>query len=341
MTIPNDRVFIIAEAGVNHNGDPELAKRLIDIAREAGANAVKFQTWRPGEITGRFTYKVGYLEQTTDISESRYELSNRLALPYPVFRDLQAYSEHRGIQFLSTPDGFDSLAFLVGELNMPLVKVGSTEVTHVQYLQAIGATGRPVILSTGLSTLGEVERAIMALRQGGAEEIHLLHCTSEYPAPDSQMNLRAMQTLADAFGLPVGLSDHSVGAEASIAAVAMGARIIEKHFTLDRSLAGPDHQASLDGGGLAELVASIRRVESMLGNGRKQPTVAELDNMHGIRRSVVAVRALTAGTLLSAEMLTCKRPGNGIEPALLPNLVGFTLNRDLAEDEPIAWQDLR
>ncbi|HSP16251.1 MAG TPA: N-acetylneuraminate synthase family protein [Thermoanaerobaculia bacterium] len=332
--------FIVAEAGVNHDGDAERARRLIDVAAEAGVDAVKFQTWRPGEITGRFTYKVGYLDSTTDAAETRYQLSCRLALPYPVFRELKAHAEKRGILFLSTPDGFDSLAFLVGELDMPIVKIGSSEVTHLQYLEAIGRTGRPAILSTGLSNLGDVEKAVAALRRGGAGHIVLLHCTSEYPAPDAEMNLRAMVTLRNSFGLPVGLSDHSQGAEASIAAVALGAVVIEKHFTLDRSLRGPDHQASLDPAGLAELVVSIRRVESMLGDGIKRATATEIGNMNGIRRGVVAARDLQAGTVLTVDMLTCKRPAGGIEPEHLDRLIGLRINRDLAEDEPLAWRDI-
>ncbi len=344
MTLPYataGRAFIIAEAGVNHDGDIARAKRLIDVAAEAKADAVKFQTWRPGEITGKFAYKVDYLETTTDAAESRYELSCRLALPYPAFRELKAHAESRNILFLSTPDGFDSLAFLVGELDMPIVKIGSTEVTHLQYLEAIGRTGRPAILSTGLSTLGEVEKAVAALRKGGVGPLALLHCTSEYPAPDDQINLRAMVTLGHAFGLPVGLSDHSLGSEASLAAVAMGAAIVEKHFTLDRSLPGPDHQASLDPAGLAAYVASIRRIEAMLGDGVKRPTKAEIANMNGIRRGVVALVPIAAGTVLRPEMLTCKRPGGGIEPEDLDRLAGFTVNRALAEDEPLQWADLR
>jgi N-acetylneuraminate synthase/N,N'-diacetyllegionaminate synthase len=341
MTIPADRVFIIAEAGVNHNGSVELAKRLIDVAAEAGVDAVKFQTWRSGEITGRFAFKVDYLTETTDASESRFELSNRLALPYPAFRELKQYTENLGIQFMSTPDGFDSLAFLVGELDMSVIKVGSTEVTHLQYLEAIGRTQRPVILSTGLSTLGEVETAIETLRRGGSKDISLLHCTSEYPAPDIDMNLRAIVTLREAFGLRVGLSDHSLGIEASIAAVAMGANIIEKHFTLDNAMVGPDHKASLDPAALNQLAISIRRTEAMLGDGIKRPTQSELANINGIRRGVVAARHIPAGTRLTADMITCKRPGGGIEPSQLPYIMGFVVNRDLAEDEPLQWRDLK
>ena len=335
------RTFIIAEAGVNHNGDVNLAKRLIDVAVESQADAVKFQTWLPGEITGRFAFKVKYLGKTTEDEESRYELSCRLALSFSVFRQLHLYAKKRGILFLSTPDGFDSLDYLVKKLRMPIVKIGSSEVTHLSYLEAIGRTGLPAILSTGLSNLGDVERAIAVLTVGGVGPLALLHCTSEYPAPDNEMNLRAMMTLGAAFHLPVGLSDHSLGYEASIAAVSMGAVILEKHFTLNRSQTGPDHQASLDPVGLKAYVAAVRRVELMLGNGIKAPTRSELENMNGIRRGIVAARALPAGTVLTPAMLTCKRPSGGIEPSHFNTLVGFVIKRDLAADEPLQWTDVR
>lgn len=336
----NKPVFIIAEAGVNHNGDIKLAKQLIDAAHAAKADAVKFQTWKPGEITGRFAHKVAYLADTTSSSENRYGLSCRLALPYPAFHELKAHADKLGIMFLSTPDGFESLAFLVDELDVSIVKIGSTEVTHPQFLNAVGRTRRPAILSTGLSTLGEVEKAIASIKAGGEAPLALLHCTSEYPAPAIEMNLRAIRTLAEAFRLPVGLSDHSTGIEAAIAAVALGSVIIEKHFTLDRNLPGPDHRASLDPTGLADLVAAIRKTEVLLGDGIKKPTESERANMNGIRRGVVAVRPIPAGTRLTTELLTCKRPGGGIDPEHLERLVGFKTARDLEEDEPLAWRDL-
>ena len=338
---PGNGVFIIAEAGVNHDGDLELAKKLVDAAVSVGADAVKFQTWQPGEITGRFAFKVGYLEETTDDAESRYELSNRLALPYEDFRQLHEYAERAGIRFLSTPDGFASLDFLVDELGMSMIKVGSSEVNHPQFLTAVGRKNLPVIMSTGLSTLGEVEDAVACVRTHCQSPIVVLQCTSEYPAPDDEINLRAMATLRDALKLPVGLSDHSTGSEAAIAATALGAVVIEKHFTLDRSLPGPDHRASMDPDQLRALVQSIRTTERMLGDGLKAPTPSENRNRAGIRRSVVAARDIKAGTCLDQRMLTCKRPGDGIAPSELDTLVGMTLNRDLAEDEPIKWTDLR
>jgi N,N'-diacetyllegionaminate synthase len=334
------RVFVIGEAGVNHNGDPGLAAELIDAALEAGVDAVKFQTWQPGECTGRFAFKVDYLA-TEDDAESRYELSNRLALPHGVFRKLKDHCRRKGILFLSTPDGFQSLDFLVDELDMPVIKIGSTEVTHLQYIEAIARKRRPILLSTGMSTLGEVERCIRIIRDHNEADLVLMQCTSEYPAPDDEINLHAMVTMQEAFGLPVGHSDHSVGPEASVAAVALGARVVEKHFTLDKSLPGPDHKASMDPAELAELVRSIRRTEAMLGDGRKAPTASEQRNLAGIRRGVVAARDLSKGTRLTEDMLVAKRPFAGVEPFEFGTMSGMVLNRAVREDEPIRWDDVR
>jgi N,N'-diacetyllegionaminate synthase len=342
-TLPpkNSNVFVIAEAGVNHNGDVELAKKLIDIAQDAGADAVKFQTWKPGEISGSFSFKVDYQKQSSLPTESCNELLDRLCLPYSAFKELQAYSHSRGILFLSTPDGFESLDFLVDELNLPLIKVGSTEVTHVQFLEAVGSKNLPVILSTGLSTLAEIERAVHFIRRGGDASLSLLHCTSEYPAPIEQVNLRAMVTLAETLEVPVGYSDHTVGNQAAIAAVALGARIIEKHFTLSRTLEGPDHAASMEPQELKDYVASIRITETLLGDKIKAPTLSERKNIQGIRRSVVATRMLLAGTLLTQDMLTCKRPGTGIPPYELEKMIGKRLNIDIQKDEPLQWEHLQ
>ncbi len=337
---PHGLPMVIAEAGVNHDGDTAAAMRLVEAAAEAGADAVKFQTWLPGEITGRFAGKVDYLASRTDEGESRYDISNRLALTHDDHFALKERAEQLGLVFLSTPDGFQSLDFLVNRLGMPAIKVGSTEVTHVQFLEKIGAQGLPVILSTGLSNLEEVAAALSALKKGGADDITLLQCTSEYPAPDNEMNLRAMSTMAGEFGLPVGLSDHSLGSEAAVAAAAMGASVIEKHFTLDRNLPGPDHQASMTAGELADLIISLRRVAVMLGDGVKAPTPSERDNAPNIRRGVVAACPIPAGTRLSADMLTCKRPAGGIEPRDLDACVGAVITRALETDEPLTWDDL-
>ncbi|MEL0105636.1 MAG: N-acetylneuraminate synthase family protein [Rhodospirillales bacterium] len=334
------KVFIIAEAGVNHNGDEKLAMKLIDAAAETGVDAVKFQTWKPGELTGKFSYKVGYLEKTTEDTESRYELSNRLALPFDVFRRLQAYAEKRNILFLSTPDGFESLDFLSDDLDIPYIKVGSTEVTHIPFLEKIGSKRKPVFLSTGLSSLKEVRTAINSVRKHGDLPLVALQCTSEYPAPNREINVRAMKTMADTFDIPVGLSDHSTGHEAAVSAVALGAQVIEKHFTLDKSLPGPDHLASLDPEGLSRFVVSIRDTEILLGDGIKRLTESEAKNKDGIRRSVVATSNLSKGTILTKDHLLCKRPGYGIAPADLDKLVGCTLASELEEDQPIEWKHI-
>jgi N,N'-diacetyllegionaminate synthase len=337
----NSRVFVIAEAGVNHNGDIELAKKLIDAAKEAEADAVKFQTWKSGEISGSFAFKVDYQKESSPPTESCNELLDQLCLPYSAFKELQAYAHSRGILFLSTPDGFESLNFLVDELDIPLIKIGSTEVTHVQFLEAVSRKNRPMILSTGLSTIAEIERAVEFIRRGGNASLSLLHCTSEYPAPLEQVNLRAMVTMAKSLELPVGYSDHTIGDQAAIAAVALGARIIEKHFTLDRTMDGPDHAASMEPDELKQYVASIRTTEIILGDTTKAPTPSELKNIQGIRRSVVAVRKLTTGTVLTREMLTCKRPGTGIPPYELDATIGKRLRVDMKADEPLQWEHLQ
>lgn len=338
-SITDKQIFIIAEAGVNHNGDVELGKKLIEVAAEAGADAVKFQTWKTGECTGRFATKVAYLD--TDDSESRFDISNKLMLPYPAFNAFKAHCEKVGIMFMSTPDGYESLNFLVDELNLDFIKISSTEVTHIEYLKCIARKNRPVILSTGMSKLGEVEEAIYTLEEHGAPEIFVLHCTSEYPAPDAEINLRALTTMNRAFGLPIGYSDHSLGSEAALMSVALGAKIIEKHFTLDKNMDGPDHKASSSPEELKAYIHSIRRAELMLGNGRKYPTKTEAENLPGIRRGIVAAKEIKSGTTLSREDLTFKRPYRGIEPKQIEDLIGMQINRDLAEDEPVVWEDLR
>ena len=338
----NSIPYIIAEAGVNHNGDINLAKELIDVAYESGADAVKFQTWKPGELTGEFSFKVNYLEKHTPESESRFELSKKLCLSYDEFRELKIYCDKVGIQFLSTPDGFESLNFLVDELDIPIIKIGSTELNHILFLEAVGKKNRPVILSTGLGTLEEVHLAVNALRRGGGKDlpITILQCTSEYPAPPDEMNINVIKTFLKTFNLPVGLSDHSFGLEAAIAAVTLGSSVVEKHFTLDREMKGPDHAASLTPIELKEFVSVLRRVKIMLGDGIKVPTKTEIKNIEGIRRSVVANTNLKAGSILQMKDLICKRPGTGISPAEIKLLIGSKLKRDFIKDEPITWEDI-
>ena len=333
------RVFIIAEAGVNHNGSVDLALQLIDAAKTSGADAVKFQTFRADRIATRSAEKAKYQQRQAADGESQFEMLRRLELDAAAHRRLIDHCRKGGIQFLSSPFDLQSVN-LLDTLEIPLFKIPSGEITNLPFLERIAAKGRPVILSTGMSTLGEVEEAVQVLRAGGATEITLLHCVTEYPAPYAEINLRAMQTLKLAFGLPVGYSDHSPGIEIAIAAVALGAEIIEKHFTLDRSLPGPDHAASLEPKELKQMVAAIRNVESALGDGIKKPALCELPNIPVARKSVVAARALSAGQKLAAADLDIKRPGTGLSPKLLTVLVGRTLRTNVEPDEVILWDHL-
>jgi N,N'-diacetyllegionaminate synthase len=330
------RVLIIAEAGVNHNGSVDLALQLIDAAKASGADAVKFQTFRADRIATRSAEKANYQQRQAADGESQFEMLRRLELDAAAHRRLFDHCRKTGIQFLSSPFDIQSVD-LLDTLDVPLLKIPSGEITNLPFLERIAAKGRPVILSTGMSTLGEVEEAVQVLRAGGVSEITLLHCVTEYPAPYAEINLRAMQTLKSAFGLPVGYSDHTPGIEIAIAAVALGAEVIEKHFTLDRSLPGPDHAASLEPREFKQMAAAIRNVESALGDGIKKPALCELPNIPVARKSVVAARALRAGQKLVAADLDIKRPGTGLSPKLLMVLVGRTLRTDVEPDELILW----
>lgn len=332
-------VFIIAEAGVNHNGSLELALKLIDSAKASGADAVKFQSFRADQLATRSAHKARYQKRTTAGDESQFEMLKRLELDSEAHRKLIEYCKQSGIQFLSSPFDEQS-ADLLAEMDLPLYKVPSGEITNIPFLEHIARKGKPIILSTGMSTLGEVEEAIGVLKGTGADQITLLHCVTEYPAPYDEVNLRAMQTLKTAFGLPVGYSDHTPGIEVAIAAVALGAEVIEKHFTLDRSLPGPDHAASLEPEELRQMVSAIRHVEVSLGNGIKVPTKSEIPNISVARKSVVAARTLTAGHSLTRSDLAIKRPGNGIAPKLLAALIGRTLSQSIDKDETIQWESL-
>ena len=332
-------VFVIAEAGVNHNGSLDLALRLIDAAKASGAGAVKFQTFRAEQLATRSAHKAPYQERTTTSDESQFEMLQRLELDAATHERLIGHCRQVGIQFLSSPFDIQS-ADLLDTLNIPIYKIPSGEITNLLFLQHIARKGRPVILSTGMSNLGEVEEAVNVLLAAGTTQLTLLHCVTEYPAPYSDVNLRAMQTLKSAFGLPVGYSDHTPGIEIAIAAVALGADVIEKHFTLDRSLPGPDHAASLEPAGLRQMVEAIRHVEVALGTGIKAPAPCELPNISVARKSVVAARPLPKGHLLAAGDLDIKRPGNGLAPKFLPALLGRTLCAGVAKDEVISWNHL-
>jgi len=332
-------VFIIAEAGVNHNGSLDVALRLVEAAKASGADAVKFQTFQADLLATPSAHKAPYQERTTASAESQFQMLRRLELDAAAHRRLIDHCRQIGIQFLSSPFDMQS-ADLLAELGVPLFKVPSGEITNLPFLQHLAQKGRPIILSTGMSTLGEVEEAVGVLQCAGAEQLTLLHCVTEYPAPYAEVNLRAMQTLKAAFGLPVGYSDHTPGIDIAIAAAALGAEVIEKHFTLDRALPGPDHAASLEPDELQQMVTAIRHVEAALGTGIKAPAPCELPNLPIARKSVVAARSLPAGHQLAPGDLDIKRPGNGIAPKFLPSLIGRTLLLAVDKDEIISWNHL-
>ena len=332
-------VFVVAEAGVNHNGDVALALALVDAAAEAGADAVKFQTFRTDALVSRAAPKAGYQVETTGGGESQRDMLARLELTLADFARVQERCAKRGVVFFSAP--FDEAsADALERLAAPLFKVPSGEITNLPFLRHVAAKRRPMIVSTGMSTLAEVAEAVAAIRAAGDSPVALLHCVSAYPAPPDEMNLRAMDTLRERFGVPVGLSDHTLGLEVALAAVARGAAIVEKHLTLDKAMPGPDHRASLDPEEMAALVRGIRTVESALGDGDKRPTPSELDTRRVARKSLVAARALRAGERLTEDAVAVKRPGTGIPPAELSRAVGRRLRRDVAADEVLEWTAL-
>ena len=330
------RTLIIAEAGVNHNGDLDMAKKLIDVAAEAGADLVKFQTFSADRLVTHVAKKADYQAKTTDGNESQHEMLRRLDLTPAMHKELIAHCALRNIGFFSTGFDIESVDLLVS-LGQNQFKIPSGELTNLPYLRHIGQIGKPVILSTGMATLGEIEAAIEVLEQSGTSRTNLtvLHCTTEYPTPMSDVNLRAMQSIHKAFGVEVGYSDHTQGFEVAIAAVALGASVIEKHFTLDRNLPGPDHNASLEPHELNAMVAAIRNIEIALGDGIKRLTPCETKNKPIARKSLVASHPIKAGELFTKENITAKRPGNGLSPMLWDEVIGRKAHRDYAEEELI------
>lgn len=332
------RVFIIAEAGVNHNGDSGLALRLVDAAAEAGADAVKFQSFRAQNLVGRGAAKAAYQAAATDADEGQLAMLRRLELDKDAHKRIMERCRERGILFCSTPFDGESMEFLFRS-GMPFFKVPSGELTNPLHLRALARYGLPLYLSTGMATLGEVEFALDTLEKAGLprEKVTLLHCTTEYPAPVDEVNLKAMDAMRAAFpGIAgVGYSDHTQGLAVSLAAVALGASVLEKHFTLDRRLPGPDHAASLEPHELAELVRQTRTVELALGSGRKSPGSAERRNMGAARRSLVAARTIAQGEPLGEHNMTVKRPGTGLSPMLWDTLQGLPAPRAFDEDECI------
>jgi N,N'-diacetyllegionaminate synthase len=329
-------VLVIAEAGVNHNGDITLAKALIDVAVEAGADFVKFQTFKAKNLLTNSAPKADYQVRNSGSEETQYEMIRRLELSEDMHEELLAYCERMNIGFLSTGFDISSVEYLKN-LGITLFKVPSGELTNLPFIRHIGSLNSEVILSTGMACLGEIEEAIDLIEKAGThrDKITVLHCTTEYPTPMEDVNLRAMVNIGHALGVKVGYSDHTQGIEIPIAAVALGATVIEKHFTLDRSLPGPDHRASLEPDELKAMVAGIRNIERALGDGIKRPSPSELKNKPIARKSLVAVREIKAGELFSPDNLTAKRPGTGISPMKWDDVIGRTAARDFSEDELI------
>ncbi len=328
-------VFIIAEAGVNHNGDINLAKKLIDVAVEAGVDAVKFQTWKTELLVTKAASQAEYQTKNTQIEESQYDMLKRLELSYDEFRELKKYCDNKNIMFLSTPDEFESADFLV-ELQ-DIFKIGSGELTNLPYLRHIGKLGKKVILSTGMANIGEIEDALNVLMKAGTkkENITVLHANTMYPTPMEDVNLKAMQTIACTFGIDVGYSDHTLGIEVPIAAVAMGAKVIEKHYTLDKNMEGPDHKASLEPKELKAMVEAIRNIEKSLGSGIKEASSSEKPNMEVVRKSIVAAREIKKGEVFTEDNLTVKRPANGISPMRWDEVIGTVAQKDYKMDEQL------
>lgn len=331
-----DKVLIIAEAGVNHNGSLETAKELVNVAAEAGANLVKFQTFSADRLVTTSAQKAKYQHQMMDASETQHAMLVKLELSREMHEKLISYCKQCGIEFFST--GFDIQSFdLLADLGLKLFKIPSGEITNLPYLRYIGQYGKPVILSTGMATLGEIENALDILENCGMQRknITVLQCNTEYPTPMDDVNLRAMLSIREAFGVAVGYSDHTHGIEVPIAAVALGATVIEKHFTLDQNLPGPDHRASLEPDELKAMVQAIRNIEKALGDGIKRPSPSELKNKPVARKSLVARQPIKAGEVFTAENITAKRPGAGISPMRWDEFIGQAAQKDYQEDELI------
>jgi N,N'-diacetyllegionaminate synthase len=330
------KTFIIAEAGVNHNGSLDLAYKLIDAAKKAGVDAVKFQTFTADSLVSKNAKKADYQQKTTKTSESQYAMIKKLELSLNDHKKLIAYCKRKNIEFLSSPFDLESIDLLV-ELGVTTFKIPSGEITNLPYLQKIGTLNKTTILSTGMSYLDEVSDAVKVLCENGTqkEKITVLHCNTEYPTPFEDVNLNAMQTIKNLLNIKAGYSDHTNGVEIPVAAVALGARIIEKHFTIDKNMEGPDHKASLDPLELKQMVDAIRNIEMALGNGVKTPSPSELKNKVVVRKSIVAVRNISKGEKFSTENMTVKRPGNGINPMLWKTILGKEAIRDFDIDSQI------
>ena len=339
----NRTVIVIAEAGVNHNGDMKLAKELVWAAASAGADYVKFQSFIAEKNISKKASKARYQKESTEENETQLEMVKKLELSYEQHVEIYKECLKAGIGFLSTP--FDTESFeLLMKIDLPILKIASGEVTNLPLLREFGykysRLNRKVLLSTGMSSLSEVKEAVAILVDSGVklENLVVLHCTTEYPAPYNEINLRAMTTISEHLGLTVGYSDHSQGIEVPIAAVAMGATVIEKHFTLDRNMKGPDHKASLEPSELRVMIASIRNIERALGDGIKKASISELENIKVARKSIVASKKISKGECFSENNLATKRPGTGISPMEWDNVIGTLADKDYEEDELIIWR---
>lgn len=328
------KVCIIAEAGVNHNGDINIAKNMVDMAKKAGVDYIKFQTFVPEKLVSRYAEKAEYQKKTTDVAESQLDMLRKLSLPEDAFVSLKEYCDEVGIGFISTPFDLESIDFLE-KLGMDFWKIPSGEITNLPYLEKIAGTRRKVILSTGMSDIQEIKDSVKVLENNGTSNIVLLHCNTQYPTLFEDVNLLAMNTISKETGKEVGYSDHTKGIEVPLAAVAMGATVIEKHFTLDKNMDGPDHKASLEPDELKKMVSAIRNIEKAIGSGVKEPTASEIANKTVVRKSIVAACKIAKGDILSEMNITTKRPGNGISPMKWHEIIGKIADRDYKEDEMI------
>ena len=329
-----NRTLIIAEAGVNHNGSLELAKKLVDTAKSSGADVIKFQTFISKNVISKNAPKADYQKKNHNIEENQLEMVRKLELSFEDFSKLNDYCKVKEIEFMSTAFDFDSIDFL-DSLEMGTWKIPSGEITNLPYLIKVAKLNKPVILSTGMSTMEDIRSAVEIIKENGVSDLTILHCTTEYPTPFEDVNLKAMNTIREEFNVNIGYSDHTKGIEVPIAAVALGATVIEKHFTLDRNMEGPDHKASLEPNELKAMVDSIRHIELALGNGMKQPAESEKKNMAVARKSIIASKDIEAGEIFTEENLTVKRPGDGISPMRWFDIIGKSAPRDFEEDELI------
>ena len=338
-----NRTLIIAEAGVNHNGSLDLAKKLVDVASEAGVDYVKFQTFKAETLVSRTAKKAEYQQRNiNDGDDSQFAMIKKLELNVEMHKVLIDYCQHKHVKFLSTAFDLDSID-LLNELEIDLFKIPSGEITNLPYLQKIGAIGKPVILSTGMANLGEIEAALTVLIDAGTDRgsISVLHCNTEYPTSMEDVNLKAMLTIGEAFKVQVGYSDHTLGIEIPVAAVAMGATIIEKHFTLDKTMEGPDHMASLEPDELINMVKAIRNIEKAMGNGIKRPSASEAKNMEIARKSIHIAKHLSVGHVLTMDDLLMKRPGSGISPMQINSVLGKSVTVALQEDDMLNWNQMQ